>query len=292
MEHGVIPGALQEWIRTVLAEDLGSGDVTTNAVVPVSARGRMRFQAKTPLVTCGMETAAVFFTALDPGCLVESAREDGADAGPGDILLQVSGPARALLSAERSALNLAQHLCGVASLTRKFADLVQGTGARIAATRKTMPLLRSLEKYAVRAGGGITHRFGLSDGVLIKENHIVMAGSITEAVSRARQKTHHLLRIQVEVTDEKELEQALDAGAELVLLDNMDLDTMRRAVRLCRGHATVEASGNVTLENVRQIAETGVDIISSGALTHSAPAADVSAGMDQLNPDSPEDTDG
>lgn len=282
MEHCFTSALLDDWIKAVLAEDVGPGDVTTNALVPSSAQARMWWEAKAELTACGMELAARFFTTLDPHCRVIRTAEDGTGARPGDLLLEVRGSARALLSAERSALNLAQHLCGVATLTRKLADRVQGTGAVIAATRKTMPLLRGLEKQAVCAGGGIPHRFGLADGVLIKENHLAMAGSISEVVARAREGAHHLLRIEVEVTSIADLEPALEAGADLVLLDNMDTGAVREAVRVCQGRIPVEASGNVTLDNVREIAETGVDIISVGALTHSAPSADISARLEPL----------
>jgi len=282
MEHGFTPQGLDEWIGRVLAEDLGAGDVTANAVADEQAWARMWWEAKSPLVCCGLPVASRFFLVMDNLCVLDRAAEDGREAAPGDVLLEVRGPARALLSAERSALNVAQHLCGVASLTRKFADRIKCTGAKVAATRKTMPLFRRFEKYAVRVGGGIPHRFGLSDGVLIKENHIIVAGSISEAVSRARDYAHHLLRVQVEVTNMSELEEALEAGADLVLLDNMDPQSMRQAVERCQGRVIVEASGNVTLDNVREVAETGVDIISSGSLTHSAPSADISARMERL----------
>ncbi|MFO8057277.1 MAG: carboxylating nicotinate-nucleotide diphosphorylase [bacterium] len=282
MEHCFTAALLDDWIKAVLAEDVGPGDVTTNALVPSSARARMWWEAKSELTACGMELAARFFTILDPDCRVIRTAEDGTGARPGDILLEVRGSARALLCAERSALNVAQHLCGVATLTREFVERVRGTGAVIAATRKTMPLLRGLEKQAVCAGGGVPHRFGLSDGVLIKENHLAMAGSIIEAVARGREGAHHLLRIEVEVTSIEELEQALEAGADLALLDNMGMEAMRESVRLCRGRIPLEASGNVTLDNVREVAETGVDIISVGALTHSAPSADISARLGSL----------
>lgn len=202
--------------------------------------------------------------------------EDGRRAGPGDILLRLRGPARDLLRGERVALNLTQRLCGIATLTRKYVDCVAGLKARITDTRKTTPGLRMLEKYAVRVGGGSNHRFGLSDGVLIKDNHIAACGSIGEAVSRVRARAPHILRIEVEAESLAQVRECLDSGVDIIMLDNMGIDEMKEAVRLIGGRALVEASGGVTLETVRRIAETGVDFISVGRLTHSAPASDIS----------------
>jgi len=222
------------------------------------------------------------FELLAAGTRVIECRPEGADAAAGDTVLVLRGPARALLTGERVALNVAQRLMGIADLTRQFVAAVAGTNARIAATRKTTPLLRRLEKYAVIVGGGVPHRFGLDDGVLIKDNHIALAGSITEAVARARARAHHLVKIEVEAATLDEVEEALQAGAEWVLLDNMDLPMLERAVELARGRAMTEASGNATLATVPAIAATGVDLISVGALTHSAAAADLSARMTPL----------
>lgn len=273
------PG-LDQWLKQALDEDLGAGDVTTRAVVAPGLAAKMTWVAKSPLVVAGLYAGARVFELLSPDCAALASKEEGAAAQAGETILLLEGPAAALLSGERVALNICQHLSGVATLTRSFVEAVAGTHARIAATRKTMPLMRRLEKEAVAAGGGIPHRFGLDDGVLIKDNHLALAGSIREAVDRARRGAHHLLKIEIEVTSLAQVEEALAAGAELLLLDNMGLDQMREAVKLAKGAAVLEASGNITLENVRAVAETGVDIISSGALTHSAPAADISARLE------------
>jgi nicotinate-nucleotide pyrophosphorylase (carboxylating) len=268
---------LDEFLRAALAEDVGAGDVTTLAVVDEGRKAAMEWVAKSPLVACGLALAARTFTLLDPAVTVIACREDGAKTQPGDIILRLDGPARPLLTGERVALNLAQRLCGIATLTRDYVNAVTGTSARICATRKTTPLLRRLEKYAVVTGGGAPHRFGLDDGVLIKDNHIDLCGSIREAVDRARRQAHHLLKIEVEVRDLKELDEALAARADVVLLDNMSVEAMAEAVSRARGRALLEASGNMTRERAVAAARLGVDFISVGALTHSAPAADISA---------------
>ena len=277
MENPIIWPKMDDWIRGALDEDIGSGDVTTEAVVDPSTWSRMAWFAKSDVTFCGGFVAWRVFELLDPRCRLLIAADEGQTFEPGAMLLEVEGPARALLAGERLALNVCQRLCGIAGQTRAYVNAVKGTRAKVAATRKTSPYLRRLEKYAVKTGGGVPHRFGLDDGILIKDNHIAIAGSITEAVSRARANAHHLLRIEVEVTDLDQAFEAIEAGAELLLLDNMDTETMERAVHLARGKAITEASGNVTIETIKAVAETGVDLISSGALTHSVIAADISA---------------
>jgi len=264
------------FLRAALAEDIGSGDVTTEATVD-NVAAEMVWIAKSPLVVCGLDVAGRVFELLDPGCGLTMLMEDGSRAAVGEQILRIMGPARALLTGERVALNIAQRLCGIATLTRAFVDAVAGTGARIAATRKTTPGLRRLEKRAVVAGGAAPHRFGLDDGVLIKDNHIDLCGSIAEAVRRARRLAHHLLKVEVEVRNLAELDEALAAGADVVLLDNMDDATLAAGVARAKGRAQTEASGNMTLDRVGAVARLGVDFISVGALTHSAPAADISA---------------
>ncbi len=265
-----------ELIRLALAEDVGPGDVTTTAVVPAEVQAEARAVAKGDLIVAGAEVAARVFTLMDASLEVAIEIPDGAPASPGDVILEVAGPARSILIAERVALNFLMHLSGVATLTRTLVDAVAGTAARIIDTRKTTPGLRALEKAAVRAGGGHNHRFALYDGVLIKDNHIRAAGSISAAVGAVKAGVHHLLKIEVEVTDLDELDEALTAGVDAVLLDNMSRADMAEAVRRCGGRVVLEASGNVTPATVRPIAETGVHLISVGALTHSAPAADIS----------------
>jgi len=273
----MIPLALfDDWIRSALREDLGSGDVTSELLIPPDRMGLARVLAKEPFVVAGIEVAGRVFEVLSPRCSVSAKVSDGFRVERGDILLEVTGPLRALLAAERVCLNILQHLSGVATLTRRFVDAVSGTGAKILDTRKTLPGMRALEKYAVRMGGGANHRSSLSDGILIKENHIRACGGIGRAVRKALASARHGLRVEVEATTLEEVREALEAGAETILLDNMDTETLREAVRLVSGAARLEASGGVTLENVREIAETGVDLISVGRITHSAPGVDIS----------------
>jgi nicotinate-nucleotide pyrophosphorylase (carboxylating) len=269
---------MDDLLRRALEEDVGSGDVTTEAVVDPDARAVMEWVARSPLVVCGLFAGARVFELVANSVEVVGHSVEGERAETGDLIMQLRGPARALLTGERTALNVVQHASGVATLTSKFVEAVSGTNAKIAATRKTMPFMRRLVKYAVFVAGGVPHRFGLDDGVLIKDNHIALAGSIGEAVSRAK-KAHHLLKIEVEVSDLEQAEEAYAAGADALLLDNMDAAQMSRVVEKYKGRALLEASGNVTLENVAHVAMTGVDIISVGALTHSTPAADISARM-------------
>ena len=263
-------------IRSALDEDVGAGDVTTGALLYGHETGTARAVAKADMVAAGIDVFRETFLFQNPEIRFSGCLEDGCEVGRGDILAGLSGRLEDILAAERTALNFLQRMCGVATLTRQFVKAVAGTGARILDTRKTAPGLRILDKYAVRVGGGLNHRFALYDGVLIKDNHIAAAGGIGEAVKRAKGKIPHLLKIEVEVKSHGEVREALAAGADAVMLDNMDLDAMEEAIRLIAGKIPVEASGNVTLANVRRIAETGVDFISVGALTHSVTAADIS----------------
>lgn len=264
-------------VRTALAEDLGrAGDVTARACVPPDARLRAVFAVRREGRVAGLDCARLAVLTLDPTARFEPRLADGEDAGAGAVLAEVEGEARALLSAERTALNLLGRLSGVATATRAYVRAVAGTGARIADTRKTTPGLRALEKHAVLCGGGLNHRFGLDDAILIKDNHIaVCGGDVAEAVRRARAFAGHLMKVEVEVDGLDQLEAALAEGPDVVMLDNFSLGDLRRAVALTAGRAVLEASGGVSLETVRAIAETGVDVISVGALTHSAPALDV-----------------
>ena len=275
----MIPGFdLDDFVRRVLAEDLGErGDLTSASTVPEQARFAAELATREPIVVAGLEIAATFFRALDPGVRIEPPAADGDRVEAGAILMRLHGNARAMLTAERSALNTLQHLCGVATLTRRYVDTIEGTGATLLDTRKTVPGLRLLDKYATRMGGAQNHRMRLDDGVLIKDNHVAVCGGVAEAV-RASKAADHELPVQVEVDRIDQIEAALGAGADRLLLDNMDVETLRAAVALVAGRVPVEASGGVTLETIRGIAQTGVDFISVGRITQSAPAADI--GMD------------
>ena len=261
---------------SALEEDIRSGDVTTSAALTGSETGLATALAKEDLVVAGMDVFREVFRIRDGGLIFESALSDGAWVPRGTILATVTGSLASILTAERVALNLFQRMCGIATLTKQFVDAVAGTKARILDTRKTMPGLRILDKYSVRIGGGHNHRYGLYDGVLIKDNHIEAAGGIAEAVRRVRGQAPLMVKIEVEVKNLVEVEEALAAGADVIMLDNMSVDAMKKAVQRIGGRALVEASGNVTLATVRAIAETGIDFISAGALTHSARAADIS----------------
>jgi nicotinate-nucleotide pyrophosphorylase (carboxylating) len=268
--------ALEDMVARWLAEDLGRGDVTTAAVIAPDRAGIALIEARQPAVLAGIEAAhACFelasFRSVDWHAFVS----DGTEFGAGDALARIEGPLGAILAAERTALNLLGHLSGIATLTRRFSKEVEGTAAKIVDTRKTTPGMRLLEKAAVRAGGGSNHRFGLDDGVLIKDNHVAAVGSVEEAVRLARSSVPHGLRIEVEVTTLEQLDEAIASGADAILLDNMEPATVAAAVERAGGKAILEASGGITLDNVRRYAETGVDLISIGALTHSAPNVDV-----------------
>jgi nicotinate-nucleotide pyrophosphorylase (carboxylating) len=248
-------------------------------VVRGGLRARGRFLAKQDFVLCGLEIAEAVFGALDNAIGLESRVYDGDDISAGDEFAKIEGPAAALLTGERTALNIMQRLSGIATLTRAFVTRVEGTGARITDTRKTTPGLRLLEKYAVTVGGGFNHRFGLDDGVLIKDNHIALAGGVRRAVELARQSSSHLMKIEVEVASQAQLREALAAPADVIMLDNMPLEEARESVKLIRDNnpaISIELSGGVSLDNVREFAECGVDLISVGAITHSAPAIDIS----------------
>jgi nicotinate-nucleotide pyrophosphorylase (carboxylating) len=280
-----MPNALDvSLVRTVVAaaleEDGARGDVTTRALVPPGQQGRGVIVAKSDGVLCGLPIAQAAFVALDPSISFEPLVQDGASIASGDLLARVAGPLAPILSAERVALNFLQRLSGVATATRRMVDAVAGTQVRMLDTRKTTPGLRALERYAVRCGGGQNHRYNLSDAVLIKDNHLAAARArgltIAQVLEQARRAVTEGMKIEIEVTSVEEACEALDAGATALLLDNMPLSDMRRAVELAHGRATTEASGGVTLENVRAVAETGVDFISVGALTHSAPGLDMS----------------
>ena len=277
-------GGADPWIREFVAralhEDVGAGDWTTLWTVPEGDLGRGELMAKEPLRVAGAEVAAAVFRELDPALTVEVRIADGEDARPGEVVMAVEGPSRGVLTGERVALNLLGHLSGIASLTRRFVEAVEGTGARIVDTRKTTPGLRVLEKAAVRAGGGENHRMGLFDMVLIKENHIAAAGGVRAALERAASRNQAGLEVEIEVTNLEELEEALGGGPHRILLDNMPPALMKEAVaradRMSAHRPLLEASGGIDLETAREVAETGVDLISVGALTHSAPSADFS----------------
>lgn len=266
---------IQRLALHALREDAAFDDITTRAIVPKNLKAKAVLLAKQDLVLCGLPLVAATFRLLDPKIKVRAKFQEGARVKKGAVLAELSGPARALLSGERVALNFLQRLCGIATLTRRFVAAVRGTRAKILDTRKTTPGLRLLERYAVAAGGGVNHRFDLRSAAMAKDNHLVVAGSVREALARlARLKGRR--PVIVEVKDLRELAEALDAGARRILLDNMPVARLAEAVRRTAGRAVLEASGGVNLKNVRSIAATGVDFISVGALTHSAPAADIS----------------
>jgi len=268
-------------VRAALTEDLGrAGDITAAACVPAGQRLSARFAARHAGRIAGLDCARLAIAALDPTARFAVRIADGEDAPAGAVLAEVEADARALLSAERVALNLLGRLSGVATLTNAYVRAVEGTGARITCTRKTTPGLRALEKYAVRCGGGINHRYGLDDAILIKDNHIAASGGVAPVLQRARAAAGHLVKIEIEVDTLAQLDEALAAqdagfGPDVILLDNFSLDDLRLAVIRAKRKVVLEASGGVTLETVRAIAETGVDVISSGALTHSAPVLDI-----------------
>jgi nicotinate-nucleotide pyrophosphorylase (carboxylating) len=270
-----IPESVIQLLRHAIEEDLGHGDITSSLIIPEDSEARALFIAKGNFVLAGFPFARMVFHILDQSVSFKSFQAEGAKIRRGDVLGEVVGKTQLLLAGERTSLNVLQRLSGIATLTSQFVDAVSGTRAKIVDTRKTTPCLRFMEKYAVRMGGGVNHRFGLYDGILIKDNHIEVAGGIREAVSLAKS-GHHLAKIEVEVENLKELEEALDAKADIIMLDNMPIQDMAEAVKITNGRVILEASGNVMLENVRQIAETGVDLISIGALTHSVTAADIS----------------
>ncbi|MGL4285132.1 MAG: carboxylating nicotinate-nucleotide diphosphorylase [Phreatobacter sp.] len=285
----LLPLLYEPLVRTALLEDLGrAGDITADAIVPADKRASLVLRARQPGVVAGLDLARTAFQLVSPDIGLNAQRPDGSVVMPGDVIAEIEGPARALLTGERTALNFLCHLSGVATATASLVSAAQGTKARIACTRKTTPGLRALEKYAVRAGGGSNHRFGLDDAMLIKDNHIALAGSVRTAIERARASAGHLVKIEVEVDTLAQLEQVLALGVDAVLLDNMTADELREAVAMTDGRAITEASGRITAATVRAIAETGVDLISAGWLTHSSAALDI--GLDYLEAGSTENS--
>ncbi len=275
--------ALDDLIRLALREDVGAGDVTTEATVPLDARGAAVAVAKSELVLAGVDVAARVFTLIDPSITFERRAAEGDLLGPGDVAFEVTGTLRTLLVGERIALNFVQRLSGIATHTRACVRALEGTKTKLLDTRKTTPAFRALEKRAVRAGGGHGHRTSLADGVLIKDNHIAAVGSLTEAVRRARQYAHPLVKVEVEVKNLAELDEALAAGAEMLLLDNMTDAQLAQAVRRVAGRVPTEASGNMSLGRLAQVAKTGVAYVSMGALTPSSPAADLSLAITRVD---------
>ncbi len=277
------PGVYLDLVRRALAEDVGYGDRTTTATVPGDLTARATLQTKGTCVIAGLDVAAAVFTTFDPSIGVTTTITDGRQCRRGEVVATIEGAARSILTAERTALNFLQHLSGVATLTRKFVDAAAGR-ITILDTRKTTPGMRAMEKYAVRCGGGTNHRFGLYDAVLIKDNHIRIAGGIAEAVSRVRRSMagglHAPVPVEVEAQSLQEVEEALAAGADTIMLDNLNVNDMREAVSRIAGRARIEISGGVTLEALPVLASIGADVVSIGALTHSAPAADISLEME------------
>jgi nicotinate-nucleotide pyrophosphorylase (carboxylating) len=275
------PILYEEIVRRALREDLGlAGDLTTDAIVPADAVTRARIVARAEGQLAGVPVAAATFVLLDPWVAVEARALDGSAVAVDQTIAVVQGPARAILSAERVALNMLGHLSGIATATRAIAESVAEFPAQVVCTRKTTPGLRGLEKYAVRCGGGSNHRFGLDDAVLVKDNHLQIAGGVAEAVARVRRGAGHMVKIEVEVDSLAQLEEALALGVDAVLLDNMDPEMLREAVRLVDGRAVTEASGGIRPDTAPAIAAAGVDLISVGWLTHSAPALDVALDVD------------
>ena len=274
------PGLYREIVRRALAEDLGWGDVTTEATVAAGLKARGVVLAKSPCVIAGVDVAAEAFRQLDPAVVFTVRKGDGSSCAPGDIVAEVSGSAASMLTAERTALNLLQRMTGIATMTRRYVDATGGH-ITILDTRKTTPTLRALEKYAVRAGGGTNHRAGLDDGILIKDNHIRLAGGLAEAVRRMKAADQEM-PIEVEAQSLDQVDEAIQSGADIILLDNLTTDQIKDALARIAGRAKVEISGGVTLERIPELAQTGADYVSIGALTHSAPAADLSF---ELEPD-------
>lgn len=276
LDPGRPDDAVGRLIRLALDEDVGPGDLTAEACVAADARGSGLIVAKQTLVVSGISAAARVFRALDPACELEPLKGEGDSADPGDGVLRVRGSLRAILTGERTALNLLQRLCGIATLTQQYAQALAGTKTKLLDTRKTSPGMRALEKAAVRAGGGLNHRGALFDGILVKDNHAACASGVGEAVRRARAAAHPLLKVEAEVSTPEQIEEALKAGADMLLLDNLGDEELRRAVQQVKGRVPLEASGGMTLDRLPRLAAAGLDYVSVGALTHSAPAADLS----------------
>ncbi|KWV56873.1 nicotinate-nucleotide pyrophosphorylase [Rhizobium altiplani] len=267
---------IEPMVRTALVEDLGlAGDITSAAVIPADHRSSLVMVARQPGVVAGLDAAELAFQLVEPTITMARHMEDGSPVRPGDIIAEITGPSRGLLTGERTALNFLGHLSGIATVTASLVEAVRGTKASIACTRKTTPGLRALEKYAVRAGGGMNHRFALNDAVLIKDNHVAIAGGVAEAIRRARAGVGHMVKIEVEVDTLEQLGEAMREGVDAVLLDNMTPAQLREAVAIVDGRAITEASGSVTLATVAAVAASGVDLISVGWCTHSAPTLDI-----------------
>jgi nicotinate-nucleotide pyrophosphorylase (carboxylating) len=269
-----IPPSVIEVIHCALQEDIGNGDITTSFLIPERSKSKAHYIAKERFVLAGLPFIQEVFCILDPSIVLKTFYHDGSVVKKGDVIAELSGRTHSILKGERVSLNILQQLSGIATLTNMYVKKIERLKAKITDTRKTTPCLRFMEKYAVRAGGGYNHRFGLYDGILVKDNHIMVSGSIRKAVREAK-KGHHLSRIEVEVRTLRELQDAIGEGADVVMLDNMSLNYMKKAVKVAGGRVLLEASGNIKLENVREVAETGVDLISVGALTHSAVAVDI-----------------
>jgi nicotinate-nucleotide pyrophosphorylase (carboxylating) len=275
-------------VRAALLEDLGrAGDVTTDAIVPAGLAARAMIVARESGIVAGLDLARLAFELIDPDIAVQVEIDDGATVAPGAVIARINGPARGILTGERTALNFLGHLSGIASATASIIAAVQRTKAKIVCTRKTTPGLRALEKYAVRAGGGANHRFGLDDAILVKDNHIAVAGGVAQALRRARAAAGHLVKIEVEIDNLDQLKEALGEGADAVLLDNMSLDGLAKAVAIVDGRATTEASGRITPTSAPAIAATGVDLISVGWLTHTAAALDIGLDFEDEGSGSP-----
>lgn len=270
-----IPPSVIDVINQALQEDIGHGDITTFLLIPNETKSRAHYIAKGSFVLAGLPFVQEVFRSLDSSAVFKAFYKDGSGAKQGDVIAEVSGRTHTILKGERVSLNILQRLSGIATLTSMYVKRIEGIKAKIVDTRKTTPCQRFMEKYAVRIGGGYNHRFGLFDGILIKDNHIKALGSIKKAVMAAK-KGHHLFKIEVEVKNLKEFQEAIEAGADIAMLDNMSVHDMKESVKIAKGRVIIEASGNIKLENVREVAETGVDLISVGALTHSATAADIS----------------
>jgi nicotinate-nucleotide pyrophosphorylase (carboxylating) len=275
------PGEIDRVIDAALAEDIGQGDVTTRAVIPAGTRLKLAMKTRQDIVLAGIDVAIAVFRRLAPKAKIEILARDGDRLAAGATLATIEGEAAPLLTAERTALNLVQVLSGIATLTRSYVERLKGTRARLLDTRKTLPGLRALSKYATRMGGATNYRVRLDDGILIKDNHIAVAGGVAEAVRRAKAGRGNIRDVRIECDTLAQVEEALAAGADSILLDNMDVANLRRAVALVAGRVPLEASGGVTLENIRAIAETGVDFISTGKITQAAPAADI--GLDSVD---------
>jgi nicotinate-nucleotide pyrophosphorylase (carboxylating) len=275
------PIALKQFIREVLNEDIGAGDLTTEALVPPGHRSSCLFIAKQTGVVAGLPVAELVFQELDPSCRFTPLVDEGTEVEKGTAIARISGPTRAILTGERVALNLMQRMSGIATLTRALVKQLEGLNCKVLDTRKTTPGLRQLEKYAVRVGGGINHRYGLSHGVMIKDNHIAMAGGLGRAIELVSKRVGHMVQIEVEADTLEQVKEILKYDVDAILLDNMDPDTLREAVKLIGGRVFTEASGGITPETIRKVAETGVDAVSLGWITHSANALDISLDFEE-----------